>query len=85
MANAYALGVSRDKESWAKIGCFRKNFRESRVYQSYLLKHPEHELNRDELANRIAGFDYFKKTDFEDLEKKRITDFENLYKKVKVY
>lgn len=81
----FALNQVHHNQRWEELQIYRKHFRESRSYLAYIKNHKNHEKDFDFMVTRIEGFDYFKKTDFKDLEKQKADKKDNLFKKVKFY
>ena len=82
---AIAFVVSEKRDGWEKIEKYRKSYKESKSYQSYIRNHPNHEHDVSEILTRAKAKDFFDKKDSNKWEEDLRSKTDNLFKKVRFY
>jgi len=80
--------MSEKKYTWEKLEMYRKDFKQSKAYLSYLKSHPDHHLDMMDMKTRYDSEEsmaFYDQIDKDQLEQNIMNKCENMAKKVKFY
>jgi len=77
--------VLSEKRNYHLLEKYKKDYRESKAFKSYLRNHPDHIYEVEDILTRQECKDLFEKQDKEQLELKIKKRTNNLFQKVKFY
>ena len=66
MAIAFALATTKNV-TLADLKDYKKNYREGKTFQKYIMKHPNHNQELNHMIMRIQGRNYFENMDIQEI------------------
>lgn len=83
LAIAYALGAG--KVELDSLSEYRKNYRESTAYRSYLARNSQHQSSLSDMIEHVNNFDYYEKAQAKGMDDKKEERLQLLRRKVQFY